>query len=224
MWHNKGMDKKLKIGLHIHSWLSGDTSWTREQFIDLYQKAGFDALVVCDHDEITAAQELEKTRDFKIVIGEEICTKEGEIIGLFLKSKIPAGLSMSETILKIRAQKGLVCLPHPFDRLRYNAINLEALEKNLDQIDLIEVFNARSIFKRDDQKALELAKKYKIVQIVGSDAHTKSEINCVYMEIDDFKSPVQFLKSIKNGRTIASKSLIWVHLITKLKKINNSRG
>lgn len=218
------MDKKLKIGLHIHSWLSGDTSWTREQFIDLYQKAGFDALVVCDHDEITAALELEKTRDFKIVIGEEICTKDGEIIGLFLQSKILAGLSMAETIKQIRAQKGLVCLPHPFDSLRHNAINLEALEKNSDQIDLIEVFNARSVFKKDDQKALEFAKKHRITQIVGSDAHTKSEITCVYMEIDDFKSPDQFLQSIKNGRIIAKKSPIWVHLITKFKKINNGRG
>lgn len=218
------MDKKLKIGLHIHSWLSGDTSWTREQFIDLYQQAGFDALVVCDHDEITAAQELEKMNLFRIVIGEEICTKEGEIIGLFLKFKIPDGLSMSETILKIRAQKGLVCLPHPFDRLRHNVINLETLEKNLNQIDLIEIFNARSIFKKDDQKAQELATKHQIAQIVGSDAHTKSEISCVYMEIDDFKSPDQFLQSIKKGRIIAKKSPIWVHLLTKIKKINNGRG
>lgn len=215
------MDKKLKIGLHIHGWLSGDTSWTREQFIDLYQKAGFDILAICDHDNIAAAQELTKMNLFKIIIGEEICTKDGEIIGLFLQSKIQAGLSVAETIKQIRAQKGLTCLPHPFDRLRHNTINLKTLEKNLDQIDLIEVFNARSIFKKDDQQALELAINNHIAQIVGSDAHTKSEINCAYMEIDDFKNSDQFLQSIKNGRIIANKSPIWVHLLTKIKKMRN---
>jgi len=215
------MDKKLKIGLHIHSWLSADTSWTREQFIDLYKQAGFDILAICDHNEVAAAQELAKINLFRIVIGEEISTKEGEIIGLFLKSKIPAGLSMLETIRQIRVQKGLICLPHPFDRLRHSAIDLETLKKNLDQIDLVEVFNARSIFKQDDQQALELARKHQIAQIVGSDAHTKSEITCVYMEIADFNNPDQFLQSIKNGRVIARKSPIWVHLLTKIKKIKN---
>lgn len=218
------MNKKLKIGLHIHSWLSADTSWTKEQFIDLHQKAGFDALVICDHDEITVAQELSKLNLFKIVVGEEIMTKDGEIIGLFLKSKIPTGLSLAKTIKQIRSQKGLVCLPHPFDRLRHSAVQLEALEKNLDQIDLIEVFNSRNIFKSDDQKANNFAQKHNVIPIVGTDAHTKYETDCAYMEINDFKNPDEFLKSVKNGQIIARRAPIWVHLLTKIHKIKIRTG
>lgn len=219
MWHNKAMSKKLKIGLHIHSWLSNDALWTKEKFIDLYGSASFNALAICDHDEIVAARELKKSADFKIIIGEEINTQDGEIIGLFLKDKITAGLSLEETIGQIHQQKALVYLPHPFNHLRRQIIDPAKLEKYARHFDLVEVMNARNLFKNDDKKAFEFAKKHYLIQAVGADAHTRFEVNAAYMEIDDFNSPGEFLTAIKNGRMIKKYSPIWVHLLTKFQKI-----
>lgn len=218
IWHNKAMSKKLKIGLHIHSWLSDDASWIKEEFIDLYESAGFNALAICDHDEIAAARELQKSADFKIIIGEEINTQDGEIIGLFLKDKIAAGLSLEETIAQIHQQKALVYLPHPFDRLRRQIIDPVKLKKSARHIDFVEVMNARNLFKGDDKKALEFARKYQITPIIGADAHTRFEVNSAYMEIDDFNSPSEFLTAVKNGRMVKKYSPIWVHLLTKFQK------
>lgn len=215
----------LKTALHLHSWVSTDCSLTKKQFIDLYQKTGFDCLAVTDHNEIAGAKELAKEGQFKIIIGEEIETKDGDLIGLFLKEKIEPHQSLEATIGQIKRQKGLVYLPHPFDRLRRNVISPKKIAEIIESVDLIEIFNARNLFAADDKKVERFLKETLgsnlPLPVCGTDAHTKYEIGKTYLEMPNFNDPDSFLVSIKNSRLIVNYSPKFVHLITKLKKWSN---
>ncbi len=78
-----------------------------------------------------------------VIVAEEVKTAEGEVIGLFLKKRIPGGLSFDETLSLIKEQGGLVYVPHPFDGLRTTP-SYRALVDNLHRIDVIEIYNAQS--------------------------------------------------------------------------------
>ena len=106
-----------------------------------------------------------------MIPGEEVKTdNQGEVIGLFLQEEIPRGLSFADTIAAIRAQDGLVYLPHPFDRL--HAIpDARTLHRHLADIDVFEVYNARLIRESFNDEALRFARKYDLTMGAGSDAH-----------------------------------------------------
>ena len=92
------------------------------------------------------------------------------MIGLFLKEEIPRGMSFGETVEAIRAQDGIVYLPHPFDRM--HAIPEPAtLHRHLAEIDVLEVYNARLLFEAYNDEALRFARKYDLLAGAGSDAH-----------------------------------------------------
>ena len=95
---------------------------------------------------------------------------QGEVIGLFLSEEIPRGMSFGETVAAIRAQGGLVYVPHPFDRM--HAIPDPAtLHRHLAEIDVLEVYNARLLFEAYNDEALRFARKYNLTPGAGSDAH-----------------------------------------------------
>ena len=95
------------------------------------------------------------------------------------------------------------------------------LEELAQQIEIIEVFNARSLILRDSTKARNLAKKYDIPGIAGSDAHTPDEIGNTYVEMPEFNGRDDFLQAVREGKICRQSSSPLVHLSstwTKLKK------
>ncbi len=176
----------IKIDLHSHSSASHDSYVSPKCFIECYQKKGFGGVAVTDHNTIHGAQEIARLapKNFWVIIGEEITSKEGEIIGYFLKEKIPRDLGARETIAQIKKQGGVVAIPHPCDRMRHHVLERKILFEIIHDVDFIEIFNARNVFKNDNQKAYELAKKYQKNMSAGSDAHSTLEIGNVSLEID----------------------------------------
>ena len=114
------------------------------------RRSGLGAIAVTDHNGFGGAQEaveLARGRDLIVIPGEEVKTdSQGEVIGLFLQEEIPRGLSFADTIAAIRAQGGLVYLPHPFDR-RHAIPDPATLHRHLADIDVFEVYNARLLFE-----------------------------------------------------------------------------
>ncbi len=99
----------------------------------------------------------------KVIVGEEVKTAgQGEVIGLFIKEKIPRGLSLQETVAEIKRQGGLVYVPHPFDRM-HSVPDYEHLLKILDDVDAIEVFNPRVAIGAFNEEAARFAAKYRIL-------------------------------------------------------------
>ncbi len=201
----------LKADLHIHSEYSMDCNTPLEKIISRCQEVGINCIAICDHGTAEEALRMREIAPFPVIVAEEILTPYGEIMGMFLEETIPSGLSVEETLSRIRAQDGLVCIPHPFDTFRQSALRGNILEEIAEQIDVIEVFNSRGVLRRDSAKALAFATKYGIAQSAGSDAHTPHEIGNAYVEMPEFKSKDDFLKALGKGKISGHRTNPLIH-------------
>jgi predicted metal-dependent phosphoesterase TrpH len=113
---------KLRADFHSHSHYSRDSVISPQAFIDRCLRKGIDCIAVTDHNEIEGAFVIQKLAPFKVIVGEEVKTSEGEIIGLFLKELVPKGMSPEDTIDCIHEQGGLAVIPHPYDIFRRSVI------------------------------------------------------------------------------------------------------
>ncbi len=190
----------LKADLHIHTEYSMDCITPLDKLIEHCLELGINCVAIADHGTAEGALKLNAMAPFRVIVAEEILTPDGEIMGMFLKETIPSGLSVAETVSRIRAQGGLVCIPHPFDRLRPSALGLSTLEKIADQVDIIEVFNARTLLLHNQAKARLFAEKCGLKQSAGSDAHTLSEIGNAYVEMPEFNGRDDFLEALARGK------------------------
>ncbi len=207
---------KIKIDLHCHTEASNDCITPLLEIPQRCLDRGINIQAITDHDQIWGAQKLAqiveedpKYKDLTIIIGEEISTVDGEIIGLFLKERIEPGLTAEETVKKIKEQGGLVSLPHGFDPLKRHRLNPIAREKIATQIDIIESFNARvSQTKWNDAASLWAAER-QVAQAAGSDSHTYEDIGVAWTEAPYrvIKTPEDLLASLKES-TVQG---IWTH-------------
>ena len=201
----------LKADLHIHTRYSMDCDTPLEKIINRCLQVGINCIAIADHDTIEGALEMQKIAPFPVIVAGEILTPQGEIMGMFLKERVPIGLPIEEAISHIKAQGALVCLPHPFDTFRGLRIDISRLEELADRIDIIEVFNARSPFSRPVTRAQLFARKYDIPQTAGSDAHTINEIGSTYLEMPEFNGSDDFLQALRKGRIHGHRSSLLVH-------------
>ena len=187
------------------------TSWSHDCAVDpadlvMYAEAiGLDAIAVTDHNALGGALEAEAIadgRDLIVIPGEEVKTDEqGEVIGLFLQEEIPRGGSFAETIAAIKAQDGLVYLPHPFDRL--HAIpDAATLHRHLGDIDLFEVYNARLLFEAYNDEAVRFASKYNLTVGAGSDAHVLQGVGTGALRMRRFEGREEFLLSLPTAHVL----------------------
>ena len=215
------MTELLKADFHIHTKYSMDCSTSLEDIINRCLETGINCIAVTDHDAIEGAFEMKKLAPFPVIIAQEILTPQGEIIGLFLKEGVPFGLPIEEAASRIRAQGALACLPHPFDRIRGLRIDGQRLESLVEQIDVIEVFNARSPLLRYSTRAQVFAINHDIPGTVGSDAHSISEIGNTYIEMPAFNGRDDFLQALRQGKIHRHKSNLLVHFGSTWARIKN---
>jgi predicted metal-dependent phosphoesterase TrpH len=209
----------LRADLHIHTKYSFDTAISLESIIARCLKLGINCVAVADHGTIAGALKLKEIAPFTVIVAEEILTPIGEVMGLFLTEEVPSGLSLEEAIARIKAQKGLVCLPHPFDYLRGIARNYQAIESVIADIDIIEAFNSRIILNRCNREAEIFAKRHGLLCSAGSDAHTLHEIGHAYVEMTEFEESNDFCVSLKEGKVHGRRSCPLVHILTTWARI-----
>lgn len=189
----------IKVDLHVHTYHSPDSLATPGDILRWAQRHDIDVVAITDHDTIAAAVEMRRRWPGSVIVGEEIKTNRGEIIGLFLNEEVPTGLSPAETIRCIRDQDGLVYVPHPMDRMRGSALSLDALLDVVDDVDVIEVFNARVTVAADNRLADEFALSRGLLRGAGSDAHHPAEVGRAYVEMLPFATPQDFLYAIRSA-------------------------
>lgn len=190
-----------------------------ETIISRCLEVEINCIAVTDHNTIAGALKMRQISPFKVIVGEEIGTISGEIIGLFLTEEIPRGLAADETVARIKAQGGLVCIPHPFDRLFRGKLERDVLEALLPDIDIMEVFNARTIFSGDSTKSRLFAQAHGLLQSAGSDSHTPGEIGGAWVEMSEFNDPGEFRLALAQGKIIGRRASPLVHLATSLAKL-----
>src|SRR3954451_12831671 len=164
--------KFVTVDMHMHSMWSGDCTTTPEELAEAVQRSGVDVLCVTDHNTITGALRFAESGELgcRIIVGEELRTGAGEVIGLFLNDHLPFGLSPVEAVTRIRDQGGLVYITHPFDPVR-NCLNEDVLRGLAADggVDAVEVFNAKTSLQSLNQKAADFAAEFGLLQGGGSD-------------------------------------------------------
>jgi len=211
----------LKADLHIHTEYSSDCNTPLEKIINRCLEIGINCIAIADHGTAEGALKMQGLAPFKVIVAEEILTPHGEIMGMFLKETIPSGLSVEQTISQIKAQGGLVSIPHPFDMLRGFRLGDRELEALVDQIDAVEVFNAREPFRKPSAKAQTFAQKYDIPGTVGSDAHTIGEIGNAYTEMPEFNGRDDFLQALRAGKVMGHRTNPLIHFVSGWAKLKS---
>jgi hypothetical protein len=191
--------------LHTHTEWSHDCSVATEDLLQAAEEIGLGAIAVTDHNVFGGAREaieLARRRPLNVIAGEEVKTKgQGEVIGLFLREEIPRGMTFTDTIAAIRAQGGLVFLPHPFDR-RHAIPDAATLHRHLEEIDVLEVYNARLLKETYNDEALRFARKYNLLQGAGSDAHVLPGLGTGAVRMRAYRTPEEFLISLRSAEIL----------------------
>ena len=209
----------MKADLHAHTHFSRDALTSVETFARRYRRAGIDCVAVSDHNNVDGALAVREIAPFQVIVAEEIRSTEGEIIGLFLRESVRKGLTPEDTVRAVREQGGLVLVPHPFDRFRRSPLREEALLRILPQVDVIEVFNSRTVLQGDDDRARRFAEEHGKPMSAATDAHTPWEIGLAYTEMPSFEGPGDFLLALGKGKLMGKRSFVGFHVLSTLAKI-----
>jgi predicted metal-dependent phosphoesterase TrpH len=187
----------VRVDCHLHTAASGDAVTTLDQLAERVEQAKLDVVCITDHNEISAAVSAAgRGVGARVIVGEEIRTSEGDLIGLFLTARVPYVLPLAEAVGLVRAQGGVVYLPHPFDPGR-SSLGQAATRLCEDGLaDVIEVFNAKIEDQARNQRAHQLAARFSLPGGAGSDAHDPEGIGAAYLEMPDFDGPAGFLAAL----------------------------
>jgi predicted metal-dependent phosphoesterase TrpH len=214
----------IKADLHIHTTYSPDSLTSLEKVIARCKERDIKCVAITDHNVISGALKLRERAPFTVIIGEEIRTNSGEMIGYFLSERVPPNLSPEETAQRIKAQGGLVCIPHPFARTQVTLLPHKVMTALVPHIDIIEVCNARNMFSRHNTTARLFASAHKLAGSAGSDAHTAREIGNAYVQITEFNGAEEFRLALARGTPfchkaspLAQASGIWIRLVKRVK-------
>ena len=205
------------MDMHTHSEYSPDSRTPLAAQVAALSAARIDVVCATDHNTIEGALRLRELAPdrLRVIVGEEVSTRDGEIIGLFLEKPIPRDLSGEETIARIKDQGGVVSVPHPFSRNRMRHIRREALERLWQQVDCVEIFNAREAFAGDNRRAEAFARERSIPGAAGSDAHRASEIGRAFIEVDEFAGREDFVEALRGGVVTGRLTGSAIHLATR---------
>jgi predicted metal-dependent phosphoesterase TrpH len=193
----------LKVDMHVHTMWSGDSTTTPDELAAGVAASGIDVICITDHNAVAGAVELVSSGELgcQVIVGEEVRTTAGEMIGLFLTERIPFGLKPPEAAGLIRAQGGLVYVPHPFDPMRHCLA--EAALRDLAAaglIDAIEVINGKTSLDTLNAQAAAAAEELGVAAGAGSDAHVGEAVGAAYAVVDDFTDASSFLAALHRGR------------------------
>ena len=176
------------IDLHCHTSASFDSLASPRSVVAAAARHGLTHLAITDHDRIDgalAARDLAPD-GLTVLVGEEIRTRDGDLIAVFLTAVVPSGMSASDTIAAVREQGGLVGIPHPFDRFRGSLAKGETprtLERLAASVDWVESWNARLMVGDGNARAAELALAAGVPGVAVSDAHTALEVGVAYTAV-----------------------------------------
>lgn len=205
-------DGLVRVDFHVHTMWSGDATTTPDELAEAVDETGIDVLCITDHHATKGAETLAGTLRCRVVVGEELKTTAGEIIGLFLSERLPFGLKPHEAASRIRQQGGLVYVPHPFDPTRH-CLREDALRALVAEglVDAVEVFNAKTPLASLNGRAAAFAAECELPGGSGSDAHEPTAVGAAYVEMPDFDGPSSFLASLRSASASASADRVVGH-------------
>jgi predicted metal-dependent phosphoesterase TrpH len=199
--------RRAFVDLHCHTSASFDSLASPRSMVRTAAARGLTHLAITDHGTIDGALAARDAAPdgLTVLVGEEIRTTEGDLIGVFLERPVPNGLPAAEAIAAVRDQGGLVGIPHPFDRFRgsmgraADGAQLGGLIALAGSVDWIEAWNARILVGDGNQRAAELARSAGLPGVAVSDAHTTVEVGVAQTVLAGDPSTAVGLKAALSG-------------------------
>lgn len=217
---------RLRLDLHLHTRGSWDSLSDPEEVLARARARGIGRIAITDHDRLHVALELSARYPDMVIPGEEVKTAEGiDVIGLYLSEEIPRGTPMMETCRRIRAQGGIVYLPHPYAAGKGGSGRYaEALAA---EAHVVEVFNARLLARGANRMGAELAARHGRLPGAGSDAHTPGELGNAWIEVAHHPNePAALLAALAEPgvRIHGRRAGLHVFLLSNLAKLRKRLG
>ncbi len=208
------------IDMHVHTSASFDSLASPAKVMRAALERGLTHLVITDHDRIDGALRMRDAAPagLTIIVGSEIRTSDGDLIGAFLTRPVTPRLSARETISAIREQGGLVGIPHPFDRFRGSLLRDTRMDGIGPLVDWIEAHNAR-LLGGGTVRAAAFAVAHDRPGLAASDAHTVLEIGVAYtVLVGDPSTPAGLLAALPSAKLVTGRASMAVRLWTPLAK------
>lgn len=212
---NHTTDQRIRVELHVHTRLSKDSLADPEKILARCETLGIERIAITDHNEIDAALALHARAPERVIVGEEVETTRGELLGYFMSERVPGGLDPLEAIARLKAQGAVISVPHPLDTPRSTHWEVEELEKIVPYVDAIEVFNARCLSNIYNQRALAFAKKNGLLQTAGSDAHSLLELGRATILMPQFDDAESFRVALRESDIDGKRSSSLVHFFSR---------
>ena len=223
----EGLTKLIRCDFHCHTEGSADSLTTFQEVRNMLEKTALDRLCITDHNAIDSARSMQEKDPEHIIVGEEVMTTGGELLGFFLKECIPGGLKPMAAIEQMLKQGAVISVSHPFD-IRRCGWQVRELEEILPFIDAVEIFNARCRSMAINEQAMVFAGQKGIAGTAGSDAHTPVEIGGAWLELQEFTDAESLRIALQHGEIGGKKSSLLVHagsrwaaLVNQIKRIVN---
>jgi len=216
------------VDLHCHTNASFDSLSDPRKVVTAAATRGLTHLAITDHDRIDGALRARDAApaELTVIVGEEVHTVDGDLIALFLDRAVDPHRSARETIEAVRAQGGLVGIPHPFDRFRGSMLTDPRLEGMAQLVDWVEAHNARVVGGSGNERAQQFARDMGLPGIAVSDAHSVLEVGVAYTALNvDPSTPQGLLAALTNVELVPGRASYIVRTLTPLAKlINRARG
>ncbi len=196
----------IRVDMHLHTYRSFDCLSRPQAILAAAAERGIDRLIITDHNEISGAVEARELAPDRVIVGEEVKTREGfDIIGIFIEEVIPRGTPARETCIRIRDQGGVVYFPHPFDGSRAGGARF--LQELDELVDVIEVHNARCFPRSLNRRAWKWARERGKLMGGGSDAHTVREVGRGFVQMPAFSHDREsLLRALAIGQVLGQVS------------------
>jgi predicted metal-dependent phosphoesterase TrpH len=201
----------VKTEFHCHTCYGKDSLLQIQDLVIACDKKGIQKLVITDHNTISGATQAQKLDPQRFLIGEEILTQQGELLGIFIKEEIPAGLPALKAIELLRSQGAFISVSHPFDAFRRGHWEINDLVSIAPYVDAIEVFNSRCLLPQFNSRARVFSQRNKLLGTVGSDAHSIVEVGKATLTLPDFIDAASLKQALPRAQPHVRLSGPWVH-------------
>ena len=224
------------VDLHCHSSASFDSLSRPRDIVRAAAQRGLTHLAITDHERLDGALAARDAAPpgLTVIVGEEIRTRDGDIIGLYLQEPVPPGFSAKETIAAIHEQGGIAGAPHPFDRFRGSALRRPSsvaaddarVQTFVDELDYIEAFNARVPYPAANQRAAEFAHEHGLPGVASSDAHTVMEVGIAYTILSGpIEGPADLRAALADVSLVTGRASFLIRGLMPFNKlVNRARG
>lgn len=208
----------LKIDLHTHSNASPDGGIHPEEYAQLLENNVLDAMAITDHNTIKLAKHLHESLGERIIVGEEVTTRDGELIGLFLEEEVRPHQTALETAEAIKKQGGLVYVPHPFETVR-QGVTREILDTLTDVVDIMEIQNGRAVFQNRGPQAAAWARLHSRAMAASSDAHGRKGVGTTYTLVAEMPTAHNLLANLAKAQFVLNRPPLLTLLYPKMHRL-----